>query len=101
MSRPRSSQKNPFKGINRVRKKVASGKVETYYYAYKGGPRLAGEYGSAEFIAAFVAAGEARKKPRAGPGAGLQSLLDAYQSSAEFSVRQSAPGPTTSSRSRR
>lgn len=48
--------KRPFKGLHIVRKRLATGEIETYHYAWRGGPRLKAEYGSQAFHAAFVAA---------------------------------------------
>ena len=42
-----------LKGINRVRKRLATGQIVTYFYAWKGGPRLDGEPGTAEFLASY------------------------------------------------
>ena len=42
-----------LKGLNSVSKVLADGSVVTYYYAWKGGPRLKGEFGTAEFIASY------------------------------------------------
>jgi hypothetical protein len=49
-----------LKGLNRVRARLSDGRQEIYYYAWKGGPRLAGLPGSPEFIASFYAAHERR-----------------------------------------
>lgn len=78
---PRQTKKNPFKGINSKTKKLADGTRVTYYWAYKGGPRLPGEYGSPEFVEAFLAATSTKKAPNATV---LFSLLVAYQDSGEF-----------------
>lgn len=70
-----------LKGINRVRKRLADGREVTYYYAWKGGPRLQGEPGSPEFIASYNEAVAARRRPPAGV---LLSVLRAYEESADF-----------------
>lgn len=70
-----------LKGINRVKKKLANGSVATYYYAWKGGPRLDGTPGSPEFHASYNAAVEAKRPRHAGS---LQSILDAFEVSADF-----------------
>ena len=41
-----------LKGVHTVKIK-AKGKVHTYYYAWRGGPRLKGKPGSPEFVASF------------------------------------------------
>lgn len=70
-----------LKGINVVRKKLADGTYKEYWYAWKGGPPLAGEPGSADFIASFHDAVNTRKQAPAGT---LFSLLQGYQASGEF-----------------
>jgi integrase len=70
-----------LKGINPRRKTLADGRVVTYYYAWKGGPRLHGAFGSPEFIASYH---EAVASRRVAPLGTLQSVLDAYQQSGEF-----------------
>ena len=35
-----------LKGLNSIRKKLADGSTVTYWYAWKGGPRLTGSPGS-------------------------------------------------------
>lgn len=49
-----------LKGLNAVRKKLADGTSATYYYAWKGGPRLKGEPGTPEFLASYHEAISAR-----------------------------------------
>jgi len=70
-----------LKGLNRVRKKLADGRTVEYFYAWKGGPRLPGKPGSPEFIAAY---NEAVKAKVPVCKAGLNSLLDAFEDSADF-----------------
>ncbi len=70
-----------LKGINSKRKKLADGRVKTYYYAWKGGPRLRGEPGTPEFIASYNEAVATKKAPPTGV---LLALLFRFQESAEF-----------------
>ncbi len=70
-----------LKGINRLTKRLADGRKVTYYYAWKGGPRLTGEFGSPEFHASYAAA--YRDSRPAAPGV-LRTLLDLYQDSSDF-----------------
>ena len=42
-----------LKGVNRSVVKLASGDVKTYWYAWRGGPRLKGEPGSPEFVRSY------------------------------------------------
>lgn len=70
-----------LKGINSVRKRLADGSVQTYWYAWKGGPRIDGELGTPEFMASYNAA---VSQKRAGPEGVLLAVLQAYQTSAEF-----------------
>ena len=70
-----------LKGVAKVTARLASGKRETYWYAWRGGPRLQGKPGSAEFIAAYAEAHKNRTKPREGSLAGLVGL---YKASPEW-----------------
>lgn len=72
-----------LKGINRNTKRLADGSSVTYYYAWKGGPRLPGKLGDPEFIAAF---NQAVAKKVQEPCGTLQAVLNAYQASPKFSA---------------
>ena len=52
-----------LKGINSRTKELAGGSEVTYYYAWKGGPRLEGKPGSPEFHASYNAAVSTKKAP--------------------------------------
>jgi integrase len=69
------------KGLHWTVAKLADGTTKTYWYAWRGGPRLRGEPGCPEFIADFNAA-VATKVPA--PEGQLLSLLQAYQKSTDF-----------------
>src|SRR5215468_7928071 len=71
----------PLKGLNRVRKRLADGRAVTYYYAWKGGPRLPGKPGSPEFVDAYNKAIAQRTQP---PHGVLLSILQRYQASPDF-----------------
>lgn len=43
-----------MKGLHRVRWKLASGETATYYYAWRGGPRIMAPFGTPEFNAEFL-----------------------------------------------
>lgn len=70
-----------LKGINRVVARLADGARAEYYYAWKGGPRLPGRAGSAEFVAAYNEAVAKKAMPAAGT---LQSILNGFQSSTDW-----------------
>jgi hypothetical protein len=70
-----------LKSLNSVTKKLADGTTRTYWYAWKGGPRLDGEPGSAAFIASYNAAVARKAVPARGK---LLSLLHDYQASEDF-----------------
>src|SRR5262249_15785124 len=67
--------------INSVRKLLADGSVKTYWYAWKGGPALRGQPGTAEFIASFNEAVARKVVP---PQGALLSVLQGYQASGQF-----------------
>jgi integrase len=70
-----------LKGIHSVRVKLASGETTTYHYAWRSGPRLVGEPGSAEFLASYTAAHQSRREP---DGASFHSVIAAYKQSEDF-----------------
>ena len=59
----------------------ATAKGRTYWYAWRNGPRLAGQPGSAEFIASYNAAVATRRQPEAGS---VFSLIAGFRASNEF-----------------
>jgi integrase len=69
------------KGLHWSVATLADGTTKTYWYAWRGGPRLSGEPGSPEFIASYNAAC-ATKVPA--PEGRLLALTQAYQRSQDF-----------------
>src|SRR4051795_7875222 len=69
------------KGLHWTVATLADGRTKTYWYAWRGGPRLTGDYGSPEFIASFNAAIATKVAP---PEGRLLGLLQAYQQSQDF-----------------
>jgi len=65
-----------LKGIAKVR-----AKGRTYYYAWRGGPRLRGEPGSPEFLVSFHEAIENHRMPDTGR---FRSLVVLYKASADY-----------------
>jgi len=70
-----------LKGINRSVKRLADGTVKTFWYAWRGGPRLKGEPGTPEFVASYNAA--VATKLALAPGT-LGGILTEYQTSDDF-----------------
>lgn len=60
-----------IKGVNTVKRKLASGEVVTYYYHRATGVRLEGKPGSPEFLASIAKAVEQSRKRDTGTLAGL------------------------------
>jgi integrase len=71
----------PLKGINRVKKRLADGRIRIHYYAWKGGPPLRGTPGSPEFHASY---NEAVARKVAPPAGVLMVVLQAFQKSQDF-----------------
>jgi integrase len=69
------------KGLHWTPVTLADGTKKTYWYAWRGGPRLTGEYGSPEFIASFNAAIATKA---VAPEGKLLGLLQGYQQSQDF-----------------
>ena len=63
---------------------LADGSCVTYYYAWRGGPRLTSKPGTPEFIAEWQAAGASKAKPARAATGTLQDIIDAYRASAAF-----------------
>jgi integrase len=70
-----------LKGLNSKTKTLADGTKRTYYYAGKGGPRVHGEFGSAEFIANFLAATKVKRRQTSDT---LLRIIREYQQSEAF-----------------
>lgn len=70
-----------LKGVASATKVLADGTSVTYYYAWRGGPRLTGEPGAPDFVASYNAA-VATRTP-APPGV-FNKLIDLYLDSTEF-----------------
>jgi len=69
------------KGLHWTTVTLADRTKKIYWYAWRGGPRLVGDYGSPEFIASYNAAIATKV---AAPEGRLLSLLQGYQTSQDF-----------------
>jgi integrase len=70
-----------LKGLASASKVLADGNRKTYYYAWRGGPKLDGEPGTPEFMASYNAAVATR---RLGPSGILNGWIDEYLDTPEF-----------------
>ena len=70
-----------LKGINSLTKKLADGTVKTYWYAWKGGPRIDAEPCTPEFIRSYseAVAGKAKKSMET-----FISLIDYFKDQSEY-----------------
>jgi hypothetical protein len=73
-----------LKGLNYSRKKLADGEIVTYWYAWRGGPRLDGQPRSDEFIASYNRTVAELPKKQTGT---LDFILDKFQDSDAFLSR--------------
>ena len=65
-----------LRGIHKVK-----AKGQTYYYAWRGGPRLRGEPGTPEFVASYNEAVESRRAP---DSSRFKSLIVSYKASGDW-----------------
>lgn len=70
-----------LKGINSRTKVLSDGTKRTYWYAWKGGPRIVGTPGTPEFMASYNAAVEGRKNINSET---LLSIMQGFQASDAF-----------------
>lgn len=71
-------------GIAVTRARLATGQRITYYYAWRGGPRLFGEPGSPEFLRSYEAAHRNRRTPNPST---FFSIVAGYKASDAFNRR--------------
>lgn len=70
-----------LRGIHKNHRRLAGGRLVTYYYAWRRGPRLVGAPGSAEFLNSYQAAYSSRRTPDRSL---FRSIVIAYRVSPEF-----------------
>jgi integrase len=70
-----------LKGITGKTVTLADGRVHSYWYAWKGGPRLRGEPGTPEFIASYNEAVGRKIAPQTGV---LGAIIDRFKASEAF-----------------
>lgn len=70
-----------LKGIATVRQRLADGTVAVYRYAWRGGPRIKAEPGSAAFLDEYQSALKTRQAP---PSDQFRALIAAYKGSSDF-----------------
>jgi len=70
-----------LKGIHRVGKLLATGERTTYYYAWRGGPRISAKPGTPEFIQQYNQAHAQIRQPRAST---VMTLIAEYKASADY-----------------
>lgn len=80
MSNGSRTVKAKLAGLHKVR-----AKGRTYYYAWRGGPRIHAEFDTPEFLVEFTDAHKAA--PRRRSATTFETLVDQYQDSAEFKQR--------------
>jgi integrase len=76
-----------FKGVNKVRKRLADGTVRIHYYHRRTGRKLHGEPGSADFSASYA---EAERAHIQGPENTLAGLIVKYTASPDFTSLRSS-----------
>jgi hypothetical protein len=79
-ARPAQKDRQP------AHKRLADGSIRTYFYAWRGGPRLVGEPGCADFVASYNDAIATR--PTHHSGKTLATIVDAYLDSQDFTGKR-------------
>jgi integrase len=70
-----------LKGIHRVRARLATGEIKTYYYAWRKGPQIKAKPGTPEFVRGYQEAHANLRQPRAGT---FMSIIAQYKAAPEF-----------------
>jgi integrase len=77
------TMKIDLKGIHKVKGKLADGTYATYYYAWRGGPRLKGEPGTPEFLRSFDKALDELRKAKQ-PENRFASIVTKFKTTDEY-----------------
>ena len=64
-----------LKGVHRVEMRLATGQIRTYYYAWRGGPRIDAEPGTPEFVRIYQQAHAALRRPKVGTMMSLSMVV--------------------------
>ena len=70
-----------LKGVHRVGMRLANGEIRTYYYAWRGGPRIDALPGTPDFIRSYQEAHASLRRPKAGT---MMTLIAEFKGSADF-----------------
>ena len=70
-----------LKGVHEVKARLATGETKTYFYAWRGGPRIKAEPGTPEFMIAFNSAHAQLRKAPAGT---FMTIIAEYKASSDF-----------------
>jgi hypothetical protein len=70
-----------LKGINSLTKRLADGTIKTYWYAWKGGPRIDAEPDAPDFIRLYSEAIAAKSRKGAET---FSSLIDYFKDQSEY-----------------
>lgn len=70
-----------LKGIHRVKARLITGEVKTYYYAWRGGPQIKAKPGTPEFVREYHDAHASLRQPRVGT---FMSIIAQYKAAPEF-----------------
>lgn len=72
-----------LKGIHKVRRKLADGKMRVHYYAWRGGPKMEAAPGTEAFAAELL---KHRRESAPVEVKTLDTLTDAFQNSPAFAA---------------
>jgi integrase len=72
-----------MKGVHKVKRRLAGGGESVHYYAWRGGPKINADYGTAAFLAEWQAHCATREKPQHHAGT-FQTIITAYQQASAF-----------------
>lgn len=72
-----------LKGVHTVKKRLASGELRTYYYAWRGGPQIKEPVGTPAFQVAYAEAHKARKTP---PPGTVFTIVAEFRASADYTM---------------
>src|SRR5258705_1893141 len=70
-----------LKGIHRVKARLSTGEIKSYYYAWRGGPQIKGKPGTPEFVREYNEAHASVRRPRAGT---FMTIIARFKAAPEF-----------------